>query len=72
MQSNAGFDVNVNYFGKVVSMHIDFCESKFCILYKGELIAEIANNEEWEQVSGAILPHVIFDTIVEQINNFYE
>ena len=53
-------------------MRIEFNESKFCIVYQNNLIAEIADNEQWEQVSGELLPRQTFETIVDKIIIFYE
>ena len=72
MYTEPNIPIRVDYYGESVDMLIEFNESKFCIVYHDKLIAEIANNEKWEQVSGEALPPIIFETIVNKIIIFYE
>jgi hypothetical protein len=72
MHTEPNIPVRVDYNGNMVDMLIQFNESKFCIVCRNQLIAEIASNEKWEQVSGEALPLATFETIVNKIIMFYE
>jgi hypothetical protein len=72
MQTEPNTTIRLDYYGNMVDMQIVPNEGKFGLLYRDQLIAEIANNEEWQQVSGESLPRFIFESVVDKIITFYE
>lgn len=72
MQISPSTTIRINYQGDMVDMQIVPNESKFGILYRDRLIAEIANYGNWGQVSGEPLSRDTMESIVDKIITFYE
>jgi hypothetical protein len=66
------FYVKAFYLGTIESFQILPNEGHFGVVLNGKLIAEIQNNEIWEQTSGKQLDENVFSAIVERIENYYE
>jgi hypothetical protein len=79
IMSGSGSDVSEETFyvqayhnGGMNSFEVIPNEGHFGIAYSGEIIAEIQNNEEWEQISGEPLDKDVFTTLVQAIKSKYE
>ncbi|NCD67992.1 hypothetical protein [Mucilaginibacter agri] len=68
-ENNIILETDLN--GQPVSFTIIPMESKFGIAYKGQVIAEVAYNEEWEQVSGDTMPGEVLQSIFQKIDAHY-